>query len=40
MKNVKIIMVNMFRALMEDADNREETMDNLSIEMEIKGESK
>lgn len=40
MKNVKITMVNMLRALMEDVDNMKEKMDNLSIEMEIEGESK
>lgn len=40
MKNVKIIMVNMLRALIEDVDNMKELMDNLSIEMDIKEESK
>lgn len=40
MKNMKITIVNMLRALMEDVDNMKEKMDNLSIEMEIKGESK
>lgn len=40
MKNVKIIMVNMLRALIEDVDNMKELMDNLSIEIDIKEESK
>lgn len=40
MKNVKISMVNMLRALIEDVKNMKEQMDSLSIEMDIKGESK
>lgn len=40
MKNMKITIVKMLRALMEDVDNMKEKMDNLSTEMEIKGESK
>lgn len=40
MKNVKIIMVNMLRVLIEVVDNMKEQMDTLSIEMYIKGETK
>lgn len=40
MKNVKISMVNMLRALIEEVKNMKEQMDSLSIEMDIKGESK